>query len=75
MEIKAWFKDKTADRVLAPVRNCISGFIEPYSNVLEAGCGTGHLLFMLQGKISSGVGVDIDQDMISFADKKGKISI
>jgi len=76
MKFKAWFKDKTADRVLAPVRNCIANIIEPNSNVLEIGSGTGHLLFLLQKKINSGVGIDIDQNMINFAnDKRQNLNI
>jgi len=70
MVIKAWFKSKTADRVLKPVRDSIIDLIEPKSNVLEIGCGTGQLLFDLREKINFGVGLDIDQQMINFSVNK-----
>ncbi len=67
MSLSAWFKSKTADRVLLPVREKIGDLIEKDSRVLEVGCGTGDLLFRLSGKIEFGLGLDIDPGMIRFA--------
>lgn len=72
MGFKAWFKDKTADKVLLPIRDKIADIVEPNSNVLEVGSGTGHLLFKLSKKVNSSVGIDIDQQMINFAENKRK---
>lgn len=40
--------------------------------MLDVGCGTGDLLFKAKNKIRFGLGVDLDQDMISFANEKNK---
>jgi len=70
MNIKAWFKSKTADKVLLPVRELIIDLIDKESNVLEVGCGTGDLLFRASYKIKFGLGIDINQNMVDFANKK-----
>lgn len=70
MSIKAWFKSKTADKVLSPVRENINDLISQGNNVLDVGCGTGDLLFRLSNKIGYGLGADLDQSMIDFANTK-----
>ena len=70
MTIKAWFKAKTADKVLAPVRELIVENISPGSTVLEIGSGTGDLLFRASEKIEYGLGVDQNPVMIRFSQKK-----
>ena len=73
MNISAWFKSKTADNILSPVRELIIGLIDKNSEVLEIGCGTGDLLFKASRKIGLGLGVDLNQQMIDFAnDRKQK---
>jgi len=72
MNIKAWFKSKTADKVLSPARELIIDLIDKDSNVLEVGCGTGDLLFRASDKIKFGLGIDINQNMIDFANEKVK---
>ena len=72
MNFKAWFKSKTADKVLSPVRDRVIDLIENGSNVLEIGCGTGDLLFRVSRKIGYGMGVDLDRKMIDFAKNKIK---
>lgn len=64
---KAWFKSKTADRILLPVRDLIVDLMDEHSRVLEVGCGTGDLLFRASRKIDYGLGVDLDHRMIDFA--------
>jgi ubiquinone/menaquinone biosynthesis C-methylase UbiE len=70
MNIKAWFKSNTADRVLLPLRKELVELIEHNSTLLEVGCGTGDLLFQAASKISIGHGVDIDLGMIKYAEAK-----
>lgn len=70
MNLKAWFKSNTADRVLSPLRELIIDFMDENSNVLEVGCGTGDLLFRAASKIRFGLGVDLDQHMIDFANER-----
>jgi len=72
MNFKVWFKSKTADRVLSPLRKELIALIEEESTLLEVGCGTGDLLFQSASKISSGYGIDIDRGMIEFAEAKRK---
>jgi len=67
MNFSAWFKSKTADKVLSPIRELIIDRIDENNEVLEIGCGTGDLLFRASGKIRFGLGVDLDQQMIDFA--------
>jgi SAM-dependent methyltransferase len=70
MKFKVWLKSKAADRVLSPLRKELSNLVENGSSLLEVGCGTGDLLFQSASKISFGYGVDIDQDMIDYAESK-----
>jgi len=70
--IKAWLRSKTADKVLSPLREEIICFIENGSYVLDVGCGTGDLLFRAIDKIKFGLGVDLDSNMIQYANKKKK---
>lgn len=64
---KAWFKSKTADKVLSPIREAIIDRVNDGSDLLDVGCGTGDLLFRAEGKIHYGLGVDLDPSMIRFA--------
>lgn len=70
MNFKPWFKSKTADRLLLPLRKELLELIEHNSTLLEVGCGTGELLFQAASKISAGHGVDINQGMINYAEAK-----
>jgi len=70
MKFKAWFKSKTADKALSPIRNMVIDLIDPGSNLLEVGCGTGDLLYRASDKISKGLGVDLDQAMVDFANTR-----
>ncbi|GAB4349782.1 MAG: hypothetical protein Kow006_11880 [Gammaproteobacteria bacterium] len=72
--IKAWFKNKAADRVLAPVREAIVELIENGCGLLDVGCGTGDLLFRAKDKIRFGLGVDLDPAMIRFAEARKRSS-
>lgn len=70
MGFKVWLKTNAADKVLAPLRTELVEQFEPNNSVLDIGCGTGDLLFKAASKISNGVGVDLDPDMIKFAKEK-----
>ncbi|WCN15065.1 methyltransferase domain-containing protein [Marinomonas mediterranea] len=72
MSFKVWIKSKAADRVLSPLRKELIELVEENATLLEVGCGTGDLLFKSAHKISSGYGVDVDQEMIGFAELKRK---
>ena len=70
VSFSAWLKSKTADKVLSPIRDRVFDLIDEGSQVLEVGCGTGDLLFRASNKIDYGLGVDLDQGMIEFANKR-----
>ena len=70
MSFRAWFKSRTADKVLSPVREMIIDRMETGSRVLEIGCGTGDLLFKASNKIAHGLGIDLDTGMIDFANNR-----
>lgn len=70
MTLKVWIKSRAADRVLAPLRRELLELIEQDSTLLEVGCGTGDLLFQSAPKIRLGYGIDLDHEMIDFAEKK-----
>lgn len=70
MSLAAWFKSRGADRVLGPLREEIIALVASGSRVYEVGCGTGDLLFRAADKIAYGLGVDQNQGMIKFADKR-----
>ncbi|MCG7904348.1 MAG: class I SAM-dependent methyltransferase [Candidatus Thiodiazotropha weberae] len=70
MKLKVWIKSKAADRVLAPLRKELLALMDHGSSVIEIGCGTGDLIFQSASKIQSGYGVDLDRDMINYAEGK-----
>jgi len=70
MNLKVWLKAKGADRVLAPLRKELVELMEKDASVLEIGCGTGDLIFQSSEIISRGLGVDLDNNMIEYADEK-----
>ncbi|MCG7922409.1 MAG: class I SAM-dependent methyltransferase [Candidatus Thiodiazotropha lotti] len=70
MKLKVWIKSRAADRVLAPLRKELLELIDHGSSIIEIGCGTGDLIFQSASKIRSGYGVDLDRDMINYAEGK-----
>lgn len=70
MSLSAWFKSKTADKVLTPVRNHLTELIDSGSNVLEVGSGTGSFLIKASNKIERGLGIDTNEGMVEFSRKK-----
>ena len=72
---KLWLKAHVADRALRSLRDEIIQMINSDSRVLDVGCGTGDLLFKAAHKIQYGLGVDIDEDMITFANRKCKLGL
>ena len=48
--------------------------ITPDSTLLEIGCGTGDLLFRAAPKLSHGHGIDLDEDMVKFAESKRHVN-
>ncbi|MCG7987172.1 MAG: class I SAM-dependent methyltransferase [Candidatus Thiodiazotropha weberae] len=70
MKLKVCLKSRAADRVLAPLRKELLELIDHGSSIIEIGCGTGDLIFQSASKIRSGYGVDLDRDMINYAEGK-----
>ncbi|MCG7991666.1 MAG: class I SAM-dependent methyltransferase [Candidatus Thiodiazotropha lotti] len=70
MKLKVWIKSRAADRVLAPLRKELLALMDHGLSVIEIGCGTGDLIFQSASKIQSGYGVDLDRDMINYAEGK-----
>ncbi|MCG7914170.1 MAG: class I SAM-dependent methyltransferase, partial [Candidatus Thiodiazotropha weberae] len=70
MKLKVWIKSRAADWVLAPLRKELLALMDHGSSVIEIGCGTGDLIFQSASKIQSGYGVDLDRDMINYAEGK-----
>lgn len=70
MSLGAWLKSNTADKILSGVREMIIDRLDRNDTVLEVGCGTGDLLFKAADKIAQGLGVDLNVQMIEYANKK-----
>lgn len=70
MKLKVWIKSKVADRALAPLRRELLELIDHDSSLIEIGCGTGDFIFQSSPIIRCGYGVDLDNDMIDYAEKK-----
>lgn len=70
MKARVWIKHNAADRVLAPLRKELLERIDPEVRLLDIGCGTGDLMLRAAAGIASGHGIDLDTDMIEFADRQ-----
>ena len=64
-----WFYDKiiapNQDRMFGEIKN----IIEPNSNVIDVGCGTGRFSFSIADKVNKVVGVDLSSKNITTANK------
>ncbi len=64
-----WFYDKiiapNQDRMFGEIKN----IIEPNSNVIDVGCGTGRFSFSIADKVNKVVGVDLSSKNINTANK------
>ncbi|MDD4364093.1 MAG: class I SAM-dependent methyltransferase [Atribacterota bacterium] len=58
------------DPLLASTRKNIAALINPDVEILDLGCGTGELVFELSHKVKKAVGLDIDENMIKYAQLK-----
>ncbi|WP_370979521.1 class I SAM-dependent methyltransferase [Agaribacterium sp. ZY112] len=70
MSFKTWLKAHAADKALAPLREELACLFTERCSVLDIGCGTGDLLFKTAHKIHRGCGIDLDKDMILFAQEQ-----
>ncbi len=68
--ISSLIKSITVDKYLLPIRKEIFRLIPKNSSVIDVGCGTGSLLFLLSKKINYGLGIDISKSNIKFTQKK-----
>lgn len=73
MNIKVWIKVNAADKALLSLRNEIISLFDNDDVILDIGCGSGDLLFKASEKIKKGLGIDLDIDMIQYAQKRCKI--
>lgn len=64
-----WFYDKfiapNQDRLFGQIKN----LIEPNSNVIDVGCGTGRFSFLVADKVSKVVGIDLSKKNIEKANQ------
>ena len=74
MNLKIWIKVNTADKALSALREELISFFDEADSVLDIGCGSGDLLFKARSKISKGIGIDLDRDMINYAQENCKIN-
>lgn len=65
-----WIRTQITNRIFTNLRSQISEFIPSNSNVVDVGCSTGQFLIEIADRIESGVGIDHNEKMISFAVKK-----
>jgi len=86
MTIKVWVKSRLADKALKPVRlelcQCLRDLNLERSQradlqvtefrVLDVGCGTGDFLFRCANQITHGLGIDLDQDMVTYARRQAE---
>jgi len=73
MKLKVWIKSKAADKVLAPLRKELLTLIDKDSSLYEVGCGTGDFMLQSASIITHGYGVDLDNDMISYAEERRQV--
>lgn len=64
--------DKLLQKRIQLIMN--TGNISSGDTVLDIGCGNGHHLFAIAGKIKRGVGIDFSENMIRVAQKRWEIS-
>ncbi len=65
--MKGIAKASITDKYLQPIRYQIVELVEPNCTVVEFACANGDLLFKLSGKIKSGIGIDISEQLIAYA--------
>ena len=58
------------DKYLFPIRKQIYELIPENSSVLDLGCGTGTQLIILSDKIKYGLGIDLSERKIEFANRQ-----
>lgn len=59
--------NKLIDPLASHLRDQICIHVPENSHVLDMGCGTGHQLFKMAPKIKTGIGIDLSDRMIAFA--------
>lgn len=65
-----FIRNQLTDRSLAPLRKQISSLLPENCTVLEVGCANGTLLLENTHRITKGYGMDVDEKMIRYAQKK-----
>jgi len=69
-----WYDGKFYDKLIAPNLDVtfvqMMRMIEPGSNVIDIGCGTGRFVFKISARAKKAVGVDLSIKNINLANKK-----
>jgi SAM-dependent methyltransferase len=72
--ISLWIRNLVTDSALKRLRKQLIELIPTQSQVIDIGCANGRLLFDLSDRINRGLGIDLDEKMIHYAQKKAKTS-
>jgi len=70
--ISLWIRNIVTDSALKRLRKQLIELVPPKSQVIDIGCANGRLLFDLSSRINRGLGIDLDEKMIHYAQKKAK---
>lgn len=65
-----WFYAKVIDRVLSDLHGFVAAQIKPGEKVVDAGCGTGDLAFLMASKAAEVVGIELSPAMVDYANRR-----
>jgi len=68
--VKGWITSQTADHFRLPLRMQLAEMILPNSKLLEVGCGTGDLFYLVSRKISYGLGMETSLPLVRYGRSK-----
>lgn len=70
--MKGWITSQTADHFRLPLRMQLAEMISPNSKIIEVGCGTGDLFYLVSKTISFGLGLEASQPLVRYGRTKMK---
>lgn len=70
VRFKGLFYGTFIDPLLSGVRSAVFDLVSHGSQIIDVACGTGSLAFLLAGKAEHVTGIDLDEDIISFASSR-----
>lgn len=68
--MKGWITSQTADHFRLPLRMQLAEMILPNSKLLEVGCGTGDLFYLVSRKITYGLGMESSMPLVRYGRSK-----